>query len=145
MVDLSPFAPLSLSEATALRLLARGARYGLELVEHSDGRLRRGTVYNMLARLEDRGLIVSREEPPMPEQHFGGRRVYALTEAGCMALRVAPIRHEQPLARFAQGAALGGVLCMWLLTASGTPPSTGLLLYTGGAILVGLLASKVEG
>jgi len=40
----------------------RGSLYGLELVTASRGRLKRGTVYVTLARMEDKGFVTSRQE-----------------------------------------------------------------------------------
>ena len=59
---------------------------GLELVKLSGGRLKRGTVYVLLARMEDEGLIASRRQEPANERgyrHFvyratgNGRRMSA--------------------------------------------------------------------
>ena len=57
-----------------LELLARSPRpmYGLELIEQSAGFLKRGTIYVLLGRLEDRGLVVSKLAGA------DGRRVYSL-------------------------------------------------------------------
>jgi len=61
--------------------------YGLELVRRSGKRLKRGTVYVTLTRLEDKGFIESREEvqpnmPGMPRRLYKvtgyGRKVYLL-------------------------------------------------------------------
>ncbi len=46
------------TESLVLELLAEhGDLYGLQLVELSDGQLKRGTVYVTLARLQDKGLV----------------------------------------------------------------------------------------
>jgi hypothetical protein len=44
-------------------LIERTSMYGLELVSASRGRLKRGTVYVTLGRMEDKGYITSRTEP----------------------------------------------------------------------------------
>lgn len=70
-----------------LRLLAKhGECYGLSLIEKSGGQLRRGTIYARLRRLEESGLLSSREAPAPPPQDavrgFLPRRLYSLTERG---------------------------------------------------------------
>lgn len=77
---------LTPKEALVLGLLAAGTeRFGLELVDRSDGALRRGTVYVTLQRMEARGLVTSRSEPgPRPGDRPGGlpRRLYRATALG---------------------------------------------------------------
>src|SRR5437868_1491195 len=53
--------------------------YGLELVDKSGGKLKRGTVYVLLGRLEKKGLIEGRTEVEGAEIP---RRVYRLTGLG---------------------------------------------------------------
>ena len=74
---------LSQKELLILSLLADGGPlYGLELVDDSRGRLKRGTVYVTLGRMEDKGLITSRTEDP-PEGAGGlPRRLYRPTAQG---------------------------------------------------------------
>lgn len=77
--------PLTLSakELLVLDLLVRGRElYGLQLVAASRGRLKRGTVYVTLGRMEEKGYITSTlEDPPAAE---GGlpRRRYRPTPLG---------------------------------------------------------------
>lgn len=82
-----PFPRLSRKEALILEMLvAGGEMYGLEMVETSQGELKRGTVYVTLNRMEDKGYIESRtEEQPPPE---GGlpRRRYKPTGYGARLL-----------------------------------------------------------
>ena len=77
---------LSAKETLILELLAHdGEQYGLQLVAASKGRLKRGTVYVTLGRMEDKGYVASRtEEAP---DGAGGlpRRLY---EASPYGLRV---------------------------------------------------------
>ncbi len=72
-------------EALILDLLtARGPTYGLDLVAASRGRLKRGSVYVTLGRMEKKGFVRSRvdqrpaEGPP--------RRLYEPTALGLRAL-----------------------------------------------------------
>lgn len=67
-----------------LRLLTEGDALGMELVSASDGLLSRGSVYVVLDRMEEEGLIVS--SPIAERERFYGeripRRVYRITEKG---------------------------------------------------------------
>jgi DNA-binding PadR family transcriptional regulator len=76
---------LSPLEALVLDLLvAHGSTYGLDLVAASRGRLKRGSVYVTLGRMEQKKLVTSRLEdragqgPP--------RRLYDATPLGLRAL-----------------------------------------------------------
>jgi PadR family transcriptional regulator len=72
---------LSPKESLILELLIeRQTMYGLQLVAASRRRLKRGTVYVTLGRMEDKGYITSRAEPP----EAGGlpRRLYEPTALG---------------------------------------------------------------
>lgn len=77
---------LSAKELQVLDLLAhRGELYGLQLVAASKGRLKRGTVYVTLGRMEKKGYVTSRAEDA-PEGAGGlPRRLY---EASPYGLRV---------------------------------------------------------
>ena len=69
-------------EALILELLVQEAElYGLQLVAASKGRLKRGTVYVTLGRMEEKGLVEARaEEKPA---HAGmPRRLYRATSLG---------------------------------------------------------------
>jgi PadR family transcriptional regulator, regulatory protein PadR len=79
---------LSAKEALILELLAqRDELYGLQLVAASKGRLKRGTVYVTLGRMEDKGYIRSRTEAS-PEGAGGlPRRVYAATAYGVRVMK----------------------------------------------------------
>ena len=75
----------SVKEALVLELLLQkpsSEMYGLELVAGSNKRLRRGTVYVTLSRMEDKGYIESRLE--QPERPMSGlpRRLYRVTGYG---------------------------------------------------------------
>lgn len=79
---------LSAKESEILDRLAQGEElYGLQLVATSKGRLKRGTVYVTLGRMEDKGYVTSRaEEAPVGA---GGlpRRLYAATPYGLRVLK----------------------------------------------------------
>lgn len=79
---------LSAMEALILDLLAQGEeQYGLQLVAASRGRLKRGTVYVTLGRMEDKGYVRSRPEDA-PEGAGGlPRRLYAPTPQGLRVLK----------------------------------------------------------
>ena len=78
---------LSQKQALVLDLLTQaGEAYGLQLVEASDGGLKRGTVYVTLDRMEDKGLVESWKEDA-PVGHRGPpRRKYRVTGQGELAL-----------------------------------------------------------
>jgi PadR family transcriptional regulator, regulatory protein PadR len=80
----SPRLPtVSRKEALILDLLAGASDlYGLELVEASEGRLKRGTVYVTLSRMEDKGYVTSSQEAKAQGAIGLPRRVYRLTALG---------------------------------------------------------------
>ena len=63
-----------------MELLAdEGELFGLQMVERSGGRLKRGTVYVTLGRMQEKGYLESRQEP-LPEGAIGlPRRLYRPT------------------------------------------------------------------
>jgi DNA-binding PadR family transcriptional regulator len=68
-------------------LTADGPMYGLQLVEQSDGALKRGTVYVTLGRMEAKGLVESQQEPIPPGGIGLPRRIYRPTALGERMLR----------------------------------------------------------
>jgi PadR family transcriptional regulator, regulatory protein PadR len=89
MVPRETLPPLPATERIILELLVQGGgeMYGLELVEASGGRVKRGTVYVTLARMAQRGFVESREEArPAPEVGIA-RRLYTASGAGQRVLR----------------------------------------------------------
>jgi DNA-binding PadR family transcriptional regulator len=82
---LTPDLPsLSRKEALILEMLVGGGRelYGLEMVDASNGELKRGTIYVTLQRMTDKGLVESKPEPrPSPEIGIA-RRLYSPTGYG---------------------------------------------------------------
>jgi DNA-binding PadR family transcriptional regulator len=74
---------LSPKESLIVELLLRDTElYGLQMVAASRGRLKRGTVYVTLGRMEDKGFIMSREEAPPPDEGGLPRRLYRATPLG---------------------------------------------------------------
>ena len=73
---------VSPKELLVLDLLRHQELYGLQLVAASKGRLKRGTVYVTLGRMEEKGYITSRLEAA--PSGIGGlpRRIYASTALG---------------------------------------------------------------
>ena len=75
-------------EALILQLLAgQKEMYGLELVSASKRRLKRGTVYVTLGRMEAKGFLISEQEPAHPAAIGLPRRIYRVTPLGERALR----------------------------------------------------------
>ena len=65
-----------------LDLLESAERYGLELVDASGGRLKRGSIYVTLGRMEAKGFVASRQED-RPAGAIGlPRRLYRPTAYG---------------------------------------------------------------
>ena len=80
---------LSAKESLILELLVREKElYGLQLVAGSKRRLKRGTVYVTLGRMEDKGYITSRLEAPPPDAGGPPRRLYQPTALGRRVLTV---------------------------------------------------------
>src|SRR5262249_52809176 len=72
-------------EALVLELLLRNPAkemYGLEMVADSRNKLKRGTVYVTLDRMEDKGYVQSRLEEPRPNASGMARRLYRVTGYG---------------------------------------------------------------
>jgi len=82
---------LSGTEFVVMNLLvsSRGEMYGLQLVEESDGKLKRGTIYVTLGRLEEKGYISSRREADDPGAGSprSPRRLYKPTGLGVKVFR----------------------------------------------------------
>jgi DNA-binding PadR family transcriptional regulator len=75
-------------ERTILELLvSEGPMFGLQLVERSEGALKRGTVYVTLGRMEAKGFVESEQEPALPGAIGLPRRIYRTTSLGERALR----------------------------------------------------------
>lgn len=68
-------------------LVLNGPMYGLQLVETSEGMLKRGTVYVTLGRLEAKGYVESEQEPQAPGAIGLPRRIYRPTGLGERVLR----------------------------------------------------------
>jgi len=76
----------SAKETEILEALREREMFGLELVDASSGRLKRGTVYVTLGRMEEKGYVESRLE----ERRSGAiglpRRLYRATAFGLRVL-----------------------------------------------------------
>jgi DNA-binding PadR family transcriptional regulator len=71
---------LSSAERVILDLLVEHDElYGLQLVQESHGRLKRGTVYVTLGRMVEKGYLESRQEPLPPGAIGLPRRLYRPT------------------------------------------------------------------
>jgi PadR family transcriptional regulator, regulatory protein PadR len=74
---------LSPKELLVLELLLRHQdSYGLQLVAASSGRLKRGTVYVTLGRMEEKGYITSKLEAAPSGTGGLPRRIYSATPLG---------------------------------------------------------------
>ena len=97
-------------EAVILSLLiGSGDTYGLDLVERSNGQLRRGTVYVTLNRMEDKGLVESWTESAKAGEQGPPRRCYRATGEGKAAFNVWAVALRQTTHGLAKlGLNLGG-------------------------------------
>ena len=73
---------LSPKELLVLSLLRERDLYGLQLVAASSGRLKRGTVYVTLGRMEEKGYITSKLKAAPSGAGGLPRRIYATTPLG---------------------------------------------------------------
>ena len=73
---------MSRTESLVMDLLHGAERYGLELVEASRGSLKRGSVYVILARMEEKGFLESRQGERTPGASGLPRRLYRATPYG---------------------------------------------------------------
>src|ERR1044072_6009068 len=80
---------ISRKEALILEMLVSSRRelYGLEMVDASNGELKRGTIYVTLQRLQEKGLIESRQEARTVPQIGVPRRLYSISEIGRASCR----------------------------------------------------------
>ena len=81
---------VSNSEAFILgQLINLGLRetFGLELVESSNGQLKKGSIYVLLRRMEDKGYVTSRKEKQRPNFRGLPRRMYKITGCGELAFK----------------------------------------------------------
>lgn len=73
---------ISSTESLIIELLRDGERFGLELIEASHGRLKRGTIYVTLSRMEAKAFVESWQEE-RPAGAIGlPRRMYRVTAYG---------------------------------------------------------------
>lgn len=82
----------TMKESAVLRLLIRGREmFGLEMVTESETlpsaqRLKRGTVYVTLSRMEDKGFLTSKKAQALPGERGLPKRRYRITALGERAL-----------------------------------------------------------
>ncbi len=97
---------LTYPTAIVLHALAQGLRYGFDIIDASA--LQSGTVYPILRRLEDTGLVRSRWESARTahDEQRPPRRYYQLTPDGAESAREA-VRRFPALPGTIRGAAAG--------------------------------------
>lgn len=93
--------PLGSAALEVLASIARGCPYGFDIMDET--RLKSGTVYRALGRLEELGMVQSRwEEPELAiESKRPRRRYYTITEAGERELAAARKRLAELAERLA--------------------------------------------
>jgi DNA-binding PadR family transcriptional regulator len=93
-MDESKIPSMSAIEAVLIDLLGAGERFGLELVATSDGRVKRGSVYVTLSRMEAKGFVESRQEDRAAGAIGLPRRLYKATAYGATVRRAYQSLHE---------------------------------------------------
>lgn len=94
---------VSRKELLVLELLVANQQlYGLQLVVASKGRLKRGTVYVTLGRMEDKGYIQWTVDAPPPGAGGLPRRTYTATPLGRRMLRTFSSGAKQLVPEFAR-------------------------------------------
>ena len=74
---------ISDTEAEILsHLISRPDSYGLDMVKASGGKLKRGTIYVLLSRLDEKKMVTSKLEEPQKGQRGSARRIYRATGLG---------------------------------------------------------------
>jgi DNA-binding PadR family transcriptional regulator len=76
----------SSTEALILEALGGREMFALQLVEESQGRLKRGTVYVTLGRMQEKGYVLSRTADRHPGAIGLPRRLYRATAFGLRVL-----------------------------------------------------------
>lgn len=78
---------ISQTEFLILRLMIREGRdlYGLGMVKSSKNKLKRGTIYTTLSRMEDKGLITSTKESTIQKGLTAKRRMYNIAGLGVIS------------------------------------------------------------
>lgn len=83
---------LTHTSALVLKVISRGCNYGFDIMERTG--LPSGTVYPILRRLEESGLIIARWEPEAAQElQRPQRRYFKLTRAGERTLVKAALRY----------------------------------------------------
>ena len=78
---------ISKTEFFILQLLLREGSdlYGLEMIRKSNNKLKRGTIYTTLTRMEDKGIIKSKKEKYIQPGLTAKRRMYTISGTGVTA------------------------------------------------------------
>lgn len=77
------FPSLSEKEFTIMEMLINeGEMFGLEMVDVSEGELKKGTIYVTLQRMADKDLVDSFEEERAENETGIARRIYSPTDYG---------------------------------------------------------------
>jgi PadR family transcriptional regulator, regulatory protein PadR len=76
-------------------------RFGLEMVEASGGKLKRGTIYVTLQRMEEKGFIESRQEERTAPEIGIPRRLYKATGHGQRVFNAYQLASQAMAANFA--------------------------------------------
>lgn len=85
---------ISRTEYLILDLLRTDERFGLELIAASGSRLKRGSIYVTLGRMERKGFVESRQEERHPGAIGLPRRLYRATPYGLKVVEAYRVLRE---------------------------------------------------
>ncbi len=89
MGDIDDIPRLSGKEATILDILiGRGELYGLGIVDASEGKIKQGTLYVTLHRMEEKGYVESRKAKQVAGAFGPARRLYKPTGHGARVYKL---------------------------------------------------------
>ena len=111
--DVEPHLPLARTSLHVLLALGAGDAHGyaikqsVETLTHGTVRLGPGTLYEAIAKLEERGLIAESARRPPPDEDHAQRRYYRLTALGRRVLH-AEVQRLSAVVEHARDLGFGG-------------------------------------
>jgi DNA-binding PadR family transcriptional regulator len=81
-------------ERIVLNMLRSRSMFGMAMVKRSH-RLHRSSIYALLGKMEERGLIKSQEVAPLPGSKYPSRRRYRISKLGQQMVEGNPISEKE--------------------------------------------------